>query len=345
MSIMNSNHSPVDIPGRSAKPRTRTALLAILGASAALIVSAAIGAETQTERTERTKPVEQTTPAVPAVADVGSVDVSSKIQPGESFRFSIRSRQVRQHQKPDESIIKWIERRAVSVTCEVLAPDPAIGPRVRVTFDTINCTLMEPKKALRFTSENEHMNVVGAAMTLAMEPIVGASITLTLDGSGTIRKIEGADRLLKEKELRKYAEQIVGEDAIDLMIQPIFRSIARPPSESQPSLWTSERRFEFPGFGAFEFDERWTLERKNDKVGQVIFSVESDATATINEQWPNARLDDSRTLGSMTWDEMSGRLVHAEINRFYTVDLENDPDGPSIAGEEVLTISAPLGEK
>lgn len=329
-------------PGRPARLGPRTALRVILGAFSALIVSAAPGAETQTVRTERAEPVEQTTPIV---AVPGSVDVSSKIQPGESFRFSIRSRQVRQHQKPDESIIKWIERRAVQVTCEALAPDPAIGPRVRVTFDEINCTLMEPKKALRFTSEYEHMNVVGAAMTLAMEPIVGAGITLTLDGSGTIRRIEGADGLLKEKELRRYAEQIVGEDAIDLMIQPIFRSIARPPSEAQPSLWTSERRFEFPGFGSFDFDERWTIERKNEKIGQVIFSVESDATATINEQWPDATLTDSRTLGSMTWDEMSGRLVHAEINRFYTVDLENDPDGPSIAGEEVLTISAPLGEK
>ncbi len=270
------------------------------------------------------------------------VDVSCKLQAGEMFRYSIRSRQVRQHQKPDETIIKWINRRAMVISCEVIEPDPEIGPRVVLTIDELNVTIMDPRKALRFTSENEHMNVVGAGMTLAMEPIVGAQLTLTLDKQGAIRKIEGADQLLREKELRKYAEHIVGDEAIDQLIQPIFRALAQPSAGDDPAPWSSSRVLEFPEFVTLDFEEQWDLRRR--RAGRATFRVESAAEASINEAYPEAFLADSRTIGSFTWDEMTGRLHHAEINRFYVVDLENDPDGPSVAGEEVLTISAPLGE-
>jgi len=283
----------------------------------------------------------QKTGANPVADASGPIaDVACKLQQGETFSYSIRSRHVRQHQKPDESIIKWITRRTVVVSCEVIEPDPELGPRVRVTFDELNVTLLTPSKALRFTSENDHMNVVGSAMTLAMEPIVGASITLTLDATGRILKVDGADKLLKEKELRKYAEHIVGEEAIDLMIGPIFRSVAQPSGESGGEPWTSSRELDFPEFATFHYDERWEFSKR--RAGRVTFKGESDTTAMIDERWPKGVMTNSRTIGSYTWAELTGRLHRTEINRFYIVELENDPDGPSIAGEEVLTISAPI---
>ena len=312
------------------RPRTRPALLTaamtVLAwtGGAFLTAPAFAGSTAQTE------------------VEAEQVDVSSKLQPGETFRYSIRSRQVRQRQKPDESIIKWINRRAALISCEVLEPDPKIGPRVRVTFDELNITVMTPDRARRFTSASKYANTLGAPMTLAMEPIVGAEITLTLDETGEIRRIEGADRLLKEKELRQYAEHIVGDEAIRQMIGPIFHSLARPSGDRESEPWTSTRRMEFPEIATFDFTERWLLKRR--EAGRATFQITSDTVATIDEHWPKAVLKDSRTIGSYTWDELTGRLVHTEINRFYIVELENDPDGPSIAGEEVLTISAPLGE-
>lgn len=310
------------------RSRSILSLLALAALGAASLAPAMANAEPESKAGKAAAPA--------------PVDVSSKLQTGEMFRYSIRSRQVRQHQKPDETIIKWINRRALVISCEVIEPDPEIGPRVSLTIDDLNVTIMDPRKALRFTSENEHMNVVGAGMTLAMEPIVGAQLTLTLGKDGTIRKVEGADKLLREKELRKYAEHIVGAEAIDQLIQPIFRALAQPSAGDDPAPWSSSRTLDFPEFATIGFEEQWDLRRR--RAGRATFRVDGAATAEISEDWPKAFLADSRTIGSFTWDEMTGRLHHAEINRFYVVDLENDPDGPSVAGEEVLTISAPLGE-
>ena len=315
------------------RPRTHFALFAQLTMVASVWVWPIAIAAGAPAADDTVKPVESAS---------AMADLSCKLQQGGMFRYSIRSRQVRQRHMPDESIVKWITRRTAVISCEVLEPDPEIGPRVRVTFDELSCTLMSPNKALRFTSANKHMNIVGAPMTLAMEPIVGSHITLTLDDTGVIRRVEGADELLKEKELRQYAEHIVGAEAIDRLLGPLFRSIAQPSGDTGSAPWSSARRIEFPEFASIDFDEHWTIGRR--QAGRVTFRVESDAIAEINERWPDAVLSDSRTIGSYTWDELTGRLFHTEINRFYVIDLENDPDGPTIAGEEVLTISAPLGD-
>ncbi|MCB9847894.1 MAG: hypothetical protein H6814_05720 [Phycisphaeraceae bacterium] len=282
-------------------------------------------------------------PVATAAAPEAPADFASGMREGVECGYSIRSRQVRQHQLADESINKWILRRTIDVTCVGLKPDPEIGPRVRVTIDSIDLTQLEPGKALRFSSEFPHSNVVGAAVTVAMEPIVGAALTLTLGMDGSIRKVEGADALLKEKELRRYSSLIVGEEAIDELLQPIFRPVARPAEGGESSPWTSERRLDFPGFASMDFDESWTMRPRGD--GLVTFKVKSETTAEIDEKWPKGVLSSSTSVGSYTWDTKGGRLEHTEINRFYVVLLENDPDGPSIAGEEVLTISAPIGDR
>jgi len=339
---MSINHTR---PLNHTRPRTRPARFARLTGTARLALATGVGAVALTAGAQAPDaPSVPVSPEPSVQTPTPAVDISSKLQPGQEFRYSIRSRQVRQYQKPDESIVKWITRRSVVISCAVLEPDPAIGPRVRVTFDGLNCTLMTPGKALRYNSDNQYMNVVGAPMTLAMEPIVGASITLTLDDAGVIRRIEGADKLLKEKELRQYAERIVGDDAIDLLLGPIFRPVGQPAGEpgSESEPWLSERLLDFPEFATLDFNERWTIGRRQQDL--VSFQVESETTADIDAQWPKGVLKDSRSVGSYTWDETLGRLHHTEINRFYVIELENDPDGPTIAGEEVLTISTPIGD-
>jgi len=321
----------IDMQHQTNRPKTRQALLTLAAFSLGF---AGLGAIAQTP--------EQATPKVQPTSAVDAVTVASTLKEGETFRYSIRSRSVQQHQKPDESIVKWINRRTLLISCVVLEPDEEIGPRVQVTFDEISLALLSPTKALRYSSVNQQMNTIGAAVTVAMDPIVDASITLTLDHEGVIRQIAGTDRLLREKELRQYSEHIVGEDAIDQLLGPIFHPMAEPVSDTGSEPWQSREQMRFEDFATIDFREEWILRRKN--AGRATFKIMSDVTAEFDERWPKAVLADHRTIGTYTWDEVTGRLHHTEINRFYVGDLENDPDGPSIAGEEVLTISAPIGD-
>jgi len=304
------------------RPRTLAALIALGMASLITPPSAADPAKGATDR--------------------APVDFTSKLVEGEQFRYSVRSREVRQRLRKDESLDKWISRVTLMLTCDVLAPDPEIGPRVRVTFSEVDCALVTPDRARRFTSEHPHMNRRGAPMTVAMEPVAGGSITLTLDERGLIRKVEGADELLKEPDLREYAELVVGREAIDRMIQPIFRCVAQHEDGEASGPVVTESGMSYPQIADISFEERWTQGRRD--AGRVTFRVDGEATAEIDELWSDAVLSNSKTLGSYTWDELGGHIEHMEVNRFWVVLLENDPDGPSVAGEEVLTISAPIGE-
>ncbi len=272
----------------------------------------------------------------PGAGEGAASAITPRFETGEQRRYSIRLRTSSVVVTPQVRTDRWDQRLKVVVTTTVESLREGGGAVVAVTFDGIELQVADPEKRWRYDSDAMHARRQEDAIAEAVKGIVGGTIRLDVDGAGRIVAVRDTEAMLREPDLRRFSERIVGESAARTLFSRLFRPPGAPASATPGESWEVVEPFESSQAPGVEFAMRWTLERVEGGTAHIGITGEARLSASASGSVvPSV----GGVRGGYTWDLGAGRLESSEINCVFGADVGEGPDARSLGGEIALTIS------
>ncbi|MCC6660001.1 MAG: hypothetical protein IT437_03855 [Phycisphaerales bacterium] len=231
------------------------------------------------------------------------VDLSPKFEKGQETRFQMETSSTSSSTVGKNAAEKNTMKMEVRFALRVKDTNPETGATVDLVYERVKVAATMGTDTVEFDSDKPASRDAGDEIGPLMRPLVGMTLTLTIDPLGNITSVSGGGEL---SALSPGAS--LGRAAgVKQLIGPIFSPKKSPGKVSVGQTWENVDTLDTGMMGAFRMITKHTLRSITDGDARVSFTgtiePSSEAPGVGGMEIKNSRYD-----GEYVWDTERGML-------------------------------------
>lgn len=200
---------------------------------------------------------------------------------------------------------RLLQRAEVSMTVEEVTER---GSTITVVFNRIAFEAKGEPLNGAFDSRDPSDRDQGNLFAIAMRPIVGAPLRVSLSADRTIQRISGMRDLTPEDPRASLLfESFFSEDSLKNMLQVIFQMKSDPTSARIGEEW-SEVKLDQTDFGMLRRTTEYTLASVDEGIARITLGGDVAVTDSMPGNPAATRIESSSVEGTSLWNTRAGRL-------------------------------------
>ncbi len=169
---------------------------------------------------------------------------------------------------------------------------------------------------LSFDSSKPTDEDAGNMLASALRPLIGSSLTMTIDRDGNITKVEGFDSLKLNPSAQQMAGTLATADGVKSTFGQVFSTRKSDGRANVGDTWTNVDSFSAGQMGTVKTSVKHTL--KSHSGGMAKVDLVGDL-AIEGGMMPELKLTTSEVTGNYIWDTEVGMLKSIETKQTSTM--------------------------
>lgn len=272
------------------------------------------------------------------------VDLRPKFRVGEDLRYVMLLENDGVTEMPPLESSKQTSRQRVEFRLRTIETDPQKGSTVELIYEAIRVTIQSGDTTIEYDSTKPAAGGRGrgkdrgrdadplapdqsADLAQALSPVVGTTLTLTVQPDGTISRVTGGGELSGALAGR-FAGPIADPQGVKDLFGPIFTTRGPSGSARVGETWRHEDLIDLAMLGRLRLTTDHTLASVKGDTATIDFSGRMDLDSESAAMPRGIRLSDTVYKGVYRWDSASGSLESMEQTQGFT--LTGDMEGNSV---------------
>jgi Family of unknown function (DUF6263) len=269
-----------------------------------------------------------------SIAQAGDVDLRLKLDPAEVLKYQLQAQSTDQIGAPGAAGQQRMSKQELGFTITGVSQG-ADGTVATLTYDSINILASTPKGSQGFNSSDAVENDATNDLARTLRPLVGKALTLTIDESGKITKVEGGEGLIPRTPMTEMANQFITPAGTQQLIGGVFSMCAPSSGLAVGGTWTCEDATDMAQMGKYARTSLFTLKSATEAEATIEFTGNLDRDIS-GKQNPFA-LQDSTYAGGVVWDLNNG--VANRLTRDMQVTLQSELGGTKATLDRTVSLT------
>jgi hypothetical protein len=269
-----------------------------------------------------------------AAARAQQVDLTPKFVKGQETKFTMETSSTSSTAVGKNAAEKNTMKMEVRFALKVKDSNPETGSTVDLVYERVKVATTLGTGIEEFDSDKPASQDAASELAPLMRPLVGMTLTLTVDPAGNITKVTGGEALAP----LSPAANLGQATGVKQLIGPLFSPKNSPGKVSVGETWENVDKLDTGMMGAFKMVTKHTLKSATGGDARVSFTgtIEpaSESPAPAGIEIKNSRYD-----GEYVWDLERGmlRTMASKMSLRFEGDLAGETVSATSEGETKVT--------
>ena len=262
------------------------------------------------------------------------VDLAPRFEKGQETKFQMETSSTSTTSVGKEAAEANTMKMEVRFALKVKDANPETGSTVDLVYERVKIATTLGTGIVEFDSEKPASQDTGSELAPLVRPLVGMTLTLTIDPAGNITRVTGGEALAP----LSPAAGLGQSTGVKQLIGPIFSPKKSPGKVAVGQTWENVDQLDTGMMGAFKMVTKHTLKSAAGGDARVAFSgtIEpaSEAPGLGGIEIKNSRYD-----GDYVWDVELGmlRTMTSKMSLRFEGDVAGEAVSATTEGETKVT--------
>jgi hypothetical protein len=269
-----------------------------------------------------------------AAARAQQVDLSPKFVKGQETKFTMETSSTSSTGVGKNAAETNTMKMEVRFALKVKEADPEAGSTVDLVYERVKVATTLGTGIEEFDSDKPASADGSSELAPLMRPLVGMTLTLTLDPAGNITKVTGGEGLMPFSPAANLGQAA----GVKQLIGPVFSPKKSPGKVSVGETWENVDKLDTGMMGAFKMVTKHTLKSAAGGDARVSFTGTIEP-ASESPGVGGIEIKNSRYDGEYVWDLEAGmlRTMTSKMSLRFEGDVGGEAVSATSEGETKVT--------